>query len=81
MLEPDAQNALDALRVNLSRSADCVKVYAAIILARLLRFGSHSTLADDRLDAKPPDDVRLIRFLSNGCGRTRRKDAILPAVL
>ena len=41
-----AQHTFDALRINLGRASDGMKVDAGIFLARFLGFWAHSTLAD-----------------------------------
>ena len=68
LFQPNAEDALDALGVDLSGAADGVQIDAPVILAGFLSFGSHSAFANDSLHTEALDDVGLIRFFTNrGC--------------
>src|SRR5438552_732907 len=72
LFKPNAQDPLDALRINLRCAANRVKINASITLARFLCPGSHATFTNHGFDAEPLDDAGLIRLLANrSCGSGR----------
>src|SRR6185295_4725712 len=80
LLEPNAQDALHALGIDLSGAPDGVEIDAAVLLARLLRFRSHPALTDDCFDTELFDDVRLIRFFTNGRRRPCGNNSVFASI-
>ena len=76
LLEPDAQHALNALRIDLRSTSDAVEVDSALLLARLLSLWPHAAFPDDGLHAETLDDVGLVGFFTNRCRWACSDDAV-----
>src|SRR5262249_55617182 len=80
LFEPDAENALHALGVDLSRSPDAVQINAALFLACLLSFRPHTALTDDAFDAEAFDDFSLVRFFADRSRWACRDNPVLATI-
>ena len=78
LLQPHAQDALNALCIDLGRAANRMEIHATVFLAGFLRLCAHAPFSDHCLHAEALDNIGLIRFFAYRSCRSRRHNAVLP---
>src|SRR5690348_16716000 len=77
LLQPDAEDALHALSVNLGSTANAVKINATVVAAGLLCLSTHAAFSNHGLDTKTLDNIRLVGLFANRRGRTCSDDPVI----
>src|SRR5687768_12729824 len=66
--EIDVADFFDAFGKDLGGAADAVEINTAVLPAGFECFVTHAAFADDTADSKVPNDLPLVRLLTNGSG-------------